>query len=418
MKLIENKEIGEKIYIEKLENGMEIVFLKRNNTKKKFVSWTLKFGSIHNKFKNQLTNEIVEVPDGIAHYLEHKLFENENGKNSLEILTSLGLEANAYTSNTHTSYYFSGTDNFYKGLDELADYMQNPYFTDENVEKERGIIEQEIGIYDDIPDWKLYMNTLKAMYKKSPLKIDIAGTAETIANINKENLYFCYNNFYSPNNSIITVSGDFEPDEIFEEIRKRITLKNQESKYDIIYENEPNDISEKEIKENMDVNVPLFSIGIKINEKNLDIEKYNLISEIMLEMLIGKTSKAYQDLYKNGNIISELEYDIRIDNHYSHIMIQSESRNYEETIEKIIVALKKNELQPDDFNRIKKKLYGGFIMQTSDSIGFAKYVTRKRVEKLGVFEYFNLINQIKLEDIVEFRKMIIREDNIVQSIVI
>jgi predicted Zn-dependent peptidase len=146
------------------------------------------------------------VPDGIAHFLEHKLFEQENGTNSLDTLTTLGVSANAYTSNNHTAYLFECTDNFYEALTELMDYVQNPYFTDENVEKEKGIIEQEIMMYDDYPDWVVYMNAIKNMYKNNPVRIDIAGTKNSIAKIDKEVLYKCYNTFYNPSNMIMAFS--------------------------------------------------------------------------------------------------------------------------------------------------------------------------------------------------------------------
>ena len=198
MQIIESLKIKEKIYMEKLENGLTVMIVPKNNTNKKYVIWGTHFGSNDNHFIVPGTNEEVQVPDGVAHFLEHKMFEQENGRNSLDVLMALGVDANAYTTNNHTAYLFETIDHFDEALDELMDYVQNPYFTDQNVEKEKGIIAQEIGMYDDEPGWQLYMNALDCMYKTNAIKIDIAGTVESISKIDKEVLYKCYNTFYHP----------------------------------------------------------------------------------------------------------------------------------------------------------------------------------------------------------------------------
>jgi len=208
LQIIENNIVKEKIYIENLDNKLKVIILPKN-TRKKYIVWSTNFGSIDNKFYSSQNNELITVPDGSAHYLEHKLFEQENGKNSLDVLTSLGVDANAYTTNDHTAYLFECTENFDEALDELMDYVQNPYFTEENVEKERGIIEQEIMMYKDYPEWELYMNALKSMYKNNEINIDVAGSKETIAKITPETLYTIYNNFYTPENMVIVLARKF-----------------------------------------------------------------------------------------------------------------------------------------------------------------------------------------------------------------
>ena len=171
MQVIENKLIHEKVYIEKLDSGFTIMCIPKENTKKKYAVCAVGYGSNYNNFYKKNENREVRIPDGVAHYLEHKMFEQSNGINSLDALTSLGVEANAYTTNDHTAYLFECVNNYDEALDELLSYVQNPYFTDENVEKERGIISQEINMYDDDPDWKVYINCMKALYKINPIKI-------------------------------------------------------------------------------------------------------------------------------------------------------------------------------------------------------------------------------------------------------
>ena len=189
--------------------------------------------------------EAKAVPDGVAHFLEHKMFEQKNGINSLDALTALGVNANAYTTNDHTAYLYEATDNFYEALDEFMDYVQNPYYTDENVEKEKGIIAQEINMYEDYPEWQVYLNTLKCLYKDFPVRIDIAGTVQSIQQITKETLYLCYDNFYTPANMAMVICGDFEPKEILDEIKKRLIKTENKELPKRIYPNEQDEINQK-----------------------------------------------------------------------------------------------------------------------------------------------------------------------------
>ena len=189
MQTIYNSKVKETLYIEKLKNGLTLMIIPKKGIQKKYIIWGTHYGSNDNKFIVPGENEPIEVPKGVAHFLEHKMFEQENGKNSLDVLSSIGVDANAYTTNDHTAYLYECTDYFDEALDEFMNYVQNPYFTDENVEKERGIIEQEIMMYDDYPEWSIYMNAMKAMYKNNEINIDVAGTKETIAQIDKEKLY-------------------------------------------------------------------------------------------------------------------------------------------------------------------------------------------------------------------------------------
>ena len=193
MQVIENSKVKEKLYIKKLENELTIMVIPKKGVQKQYIIYGTNYGSIDNKFIVPGEEQPTEVPDGVAHFLEHKMFEQENGTNSLDVLTALGVSANAFTTTDITAYLYESAENFYPALDELMDYIQHPYFTDENVEKEKGIIGQEIMMYDDYPEWKVYMNALAALYNNNPVKIDTAGTKESISKINKEILYKCYN---------------------------------------------------------------------------------------------------------------------------------------------------------------------------------------------------------------------------------
>ena len=242
MQIIENSKVKEKLYVEKLENGLTVMIIPKKGIQKKYVIWGTNYGSNDSKFIVPGESQETEVPKGVAHFLEHKMFEQESGVNSLDTLTALGVDANAYTTNDHTAYLFECTENFYPALDELMDYVQHPYFTDENVEKEKGIIGQEIMMYDDYPEWKVYLNALEAMYYEHPVKLDITGTIETISHIDKDILYKCYNTFYNPSNMAMVICGDFEPDELLKEIKKRLIDKKANGEIKRIYPNEKEEI--------------------------------------------------------------------------------------------------------------------------------------------------------------------------------
>ena len=274
-------------------------------TRKKYIVWSTNFGSIDNKFYAPGEQVLTVVPDGIAHYLEHKLFEQENGENSLDVLSSIGVEANAYTTNDHTAYLYECTDNFDEALDEFMNYVQNPYFTDENVEKERGIIEQEIMMYDDYPDWALYMNAMKCMYKDNEINIDVAGTKETIAKINKDKLYKIYNAFYKPDNMIIVLSGDFIPEDIIEKIKSKITIKANPIQTKRVYNKEQEEIVEKYIEKEMNISMPTVLIGYKDNDLSEEKVKKDIAIDILGGIIFGKSSILFEKLYEEGKIFSE-----------------------------------------------------------------------------------------------------------------
>ena len=335
MQIIENNKIQEKVFIEKMKNGLTVMVFPRKNIQKKYIIWGTRFGSIDNNFIAPGDNEPTKVPDGIAHYLEHKLFEQENGKNSLDVLSSLGVDANAYTSNSMTAYLYECSDNFYEALDEFMNYVQNPYFTDENVEKERGIIGQEIMMYNDYPDWRLYMNAIKCMYSKNPIRIDVAGTKETIAEINKEKLYKIYNTFYRLDNMVLIVCGDFKVEEILQEIEKRITLTRNNTEIKRIYEEEPEEISQKSVEEKMEISLPCFILGYKDKVEKEKFAKQDLAMDIIFYLILGRSSKLYQNLYNEGLIYSELGYDYEFSKTYSHFLIQGQSTQPEKVIERI-----------------------------------------------------------------------------------
>ena len=421
MQLIENLKLEEKVYKEKLENGMTVMIIPKKNTLKKYVIWGTHYGSNESKFIVPGEENETEVPKGVAHFLEHKMFEQENGPNSLDVLTALGVEANAYTTNDHTAYLFECTDKFYEALDELMDYVQHPYFTDENVEKEKGIIGQEIMMYDDYPEWKVYLNTLEAMYHNHPVKLDITGTIETISHIDKEVLYKCYNTFYHPSNMVLIVCGDFEPDEILEEIKKRLIPREAAGEIKRIYPEEPKEIVKNYVEQNMEVSMPLFTIGIKdtpADEK--EKVKRHIAIEVLLNMLLGRSSKLYKELYNNGTILAQPSLEYEFTDGYAHMLITGQATEPQKVFEGLkaqVANMIQTGINEDEFNRIKKMIYGGYVKEYNDVAETARMFLADSFKGINSFDYIDEINSVKAEYGNQVLKEAFDEKQMVLSIV-
>ena len=422
MQIIENIKLKEKLYVEKLENGLTVMILPRKTTQKKYAMWGVNFGSIDNHFINPDNNKEIKIPDGVAQFLEHKMFEQENGVNSLDALSSLGVDANAYTTNDYTTYLFECTDNFYEALDELMDYVQHPYYTDENVEKEKGIIGQERNMYDDYPTWKVYMNAMECLYHNNPVKLDIAGTIESITPITKETLYDCYNTFYTPSNMLMVITGDFEPEKLIQEIKNRIVKNENKGEIKRIYPEEPEEINKEKIVAVMDVNNPLFVIAIK--DKTLENEteqvKKHIAIEILLNIIVGKSSKLYKELYETGIVMAPLDLDYEFSKQYAHIAISGQSNEPERVMKELkkeIEKLKKEGLEKQQFERIKKKIYGDYVTEYNDISVVARMLMADYFKGINSFEYIENHKQVTKEYAEKILREIFDENKMVISIV-
>lgn len=423
MQIIENSKVKEKLYIEKLENGLTIMIVPKKGIQKKYVIWGTNYGSNDSKFIVPGEKEPTEVPKGVAHFLEHKMFEQESGINSLDTLTALGVEANAYTTNDHTAYLFECTDNFYEGLDELMDYVQHPYFTDENVEKEKGIISQEIKMYDDEPNWRLYMNAMDCMYKNNPIKIDIAGSVESISKITPEVLYKCYNTFYNPSNMIMVVCGDFEPEKLLEEIKARLIEKPEQGEIKRIYPEKEDNINMPYKEEKMEVSLPIFAIGYKdiegMNNKE-EIVKKHIAIEILLNMIIGKSSDLYKELYENGDLFGEPDLDYEFSDEYAHILISGQSKNpniVKQKMEELVEEYKTNGLNEEHFNRIRKKVYGDYVVEYNNVGDIARMFLADKMKGINSFDYIENYNSVTKDFTEEILKNVFKKENMVMSVI-
>lgn len=407
MKTIEFKQLDETLYYEKLENGLDVYILPKKGFSKTFVTFTTKYGSVDRTFVPLGESERITVPDGIAHFLEHKMFEKEDG-DVFQKFSEYGASANAFTSFTRTAYLFSSTDNIYKSTETLLNFVQEPYFTEATVNKEKGIIGQEITMYDDQPDWRLYFGTIENMYHHHPVKIDIAGTIESIDGITADHLYTCYNTFYHPSNMLLFAIGAVDPEEMMAFIRENQGKKQfpEPTPIERFFEEEPTDVAIKERTLNMDVQKPKVYIGLKAKETNLsgrEMLKHELSVQIALELIFGRTSSFYERVYDEGLIDESYAFDFTLEKGFGFALIGSDSAQPDELEKAIKAELQKYEasthFESADLERIKRKKIG-FFLRALNSIEFiANQFTRYSFNDMNLFDVVPVLEELTIEDL-------------------
>ena len=410
---MEKKFLNETMYKYSQPNGLDVIIIPKKDVVKKYAIFGTHFGSMNYKFKIDNNEDIIEVPDGVAHFLEHKLFEQEDGLNALDRLTKMSANPNAYTSFNHTAYLFECTENFNDIFKALLHFVQNPYLTEENVEKEKGIIGQEIQMYDDDPDWQLFFNLLGCMYKNHAITKDIAGTIESISEITPEILYKCYNTFYDSSNMVIVVVGNVSVDEVEEIIKNDVKDNKLTSKIETFYDDKSEEINQKEIVKKMDISMPMFAIGFKDNfikdkleagftTKSEELVKRDISMQILLTLLFGKSTIFYENLYNEGLIIKPLGMNYTFEEDYAYSMLQGESYNYREVIEKVkerINEVKQNGLDKDEFEVVKKSLYGDFVRLFDNVGGIATTFISNYFRGIDTSDYVAGYKNITLEEV-------------------
>ncbi len=398
--------VDETLYSGVHKSGLRVFVMPKEGYTKCYAIIGTNFGSVDSVFTVAGENEKTVLPDGVAHFLEHKMFEQPDGSNVFGEFAKYGANANAFTSFNMTAYLFECTECPIENLEVLLDYVSKPYFTDENVAKEQGIIGQEIKMYDDDADWRCAINFLQAMYKYHPVKSDIAGSVESIAKIDKELLYKCYNNFYNMANMVLFVIGDINADEVGECVEKTVT------DFKIIPNLPARDYGKKEegvvmptISQVLDVSVPSFMFGYKDNDTGFDgvkLLKKSIEFSVITELAFGKTSKIYNELVEKGLIMGMLDYDAECERSYCHICVSGESKDPEavrDVVIKGINELKETGIKEEDFERLKKAYTGRFLKQFDHITSVAHSFLANTFNNIGVFDYMDVISEVTIDDI-------------------
>lgn len=398
---VKSERLGESYFEIDHPSGLKILVYPKKNYAATYAVFGTRYGSIDTEFRLNGEEKFTCVPEGIAHFLEHKLFESED-LDAFERYAKTGASANAYTSFDKTCYLFSCTGKFQESLEILLDFVTHPYFTEKTVQKEQGIIGQEIQMCRDEAGWEALFSLLRAMYKTHPVRIDIAGTVESIAEITPELLYKCYETFYNFSNMVLCVAGNVTPDEVLS-VADRLLKPQKPIEIERKFHREPREVAESYTEETLSVAFPIFSLGFKeaveTPERSL---REILISDIILEAVAGKTSAFYSELLEAGLINTSFESEYFCGYGYAAWIFTGESPDGREVQKRItarIRALQESGISKADFERIRKKLYGRSIMQFNDIDGIANAMVSAYFCKEGLFDETEILQSLTLDEV-------------------
>ena len=418
IKEIRNELLNEKYYDIDHPSGLKILVMPKENYSSTYAIFATKYGSIDTMIQMD-DGTFKEIPEGTAHFLEHKLFESED-LDAFERFAKTGASANAYTSFDRTGYLFSCSANFKKNLEILLDFVQNPYFTQATVEKEQGIIGQEIDMYKDAPDWEVMFNCLRTMYHNLPVRIDIAGTQESIAQITAKTLYGCYDNFYNLHNMVLAVAGNVSVDEVIEVADKALKpVEGKMAQRKVI--DEPKEVLDSYVEEKLSVATPQFMFGFKESWDTPErTTKEEISMEILLDMISGQSSELYKRLFDGKLINSSFGFEYFTGFGYSCVLFAGESNDPKSVSEEIVKEIKKFRETGFDktaFDRTKKKLYGRMIMGMNDVEGLANNMAVSFFAGENIFTDFEIFKTVTLDDINDIFKKTLDENYSVLSVI-
>ena len=413
---------GETMYQYRHSSGLKAFVIPRKGYSKKYATFSTHYGSTDNEFIIPGESQATRVPDGIAHFLEHKLFEQKDGS-VMEKFSRLGSNPNAYTSFNQTVYLFSCTDRFEENLDLLLNYVQNPYITQESVEKEKGIIGQEIMMYQDDPGWRAFFNLLGAFYGKLPVRIDIAGTAESISKIDRDLLYKCYNTFYHPSNMVILVVGDVDPQNVFSRVEAAIEKKEVQPEIERILTEEPAALNKNYVEQSLAVSVPIFQMGYRDNlfkGEGIDALMREVSVKLLLDMLAGRSSCFYEQMYSEGLLNSSFEFDYTIERGYAFSILGGESTDplkVKDRFCQMVEETKRSGLDRQAYERLRRSMLGRYMRQFNSVERISHTFISVYFKGVNMFDYLEVYDKITFEVVNGILKEHFNGDNLALSVI-
>jgi predicted Zn-dependent peptidase len=406
MKEIKYDTLKETLYYEQLDNGLKVFVLPKPGFSKTYGLFSTRFGSIDTTFIPLGEKEMITVPDGVAHFLEHKMFDTSKGDAS-ELFAKLGASTNAFTSSSRTAYLFNTTANEYECIELLLDFVQEECLSDESVEKEKGIINQEIGMYDDDADWRCYFGSISNLYQNHPVKIDIAGTVDTVNSIDKDILLKCYRTFYHPSNMMLFVVGNIDAKKTIELVKNNQSKKSFRKQEDIIRKenHEPKDIDKSYEELKMDVVMPKVIVSMKINDVNHQEKlKKEMAMNLLLDILFSKSSSIYDDMLNEGLINDSFSASFTQERDYSFLQVGGDTYEPEKLKNRLIDLLSHiSDIKIDekDFMRNKKKNIGILINMFNSPESIANIFTRYYFEDIMAFDLIDAVNDLTIDDLYD-----------------
>lgn len=415
-----NEELKEKYYKLTHKSGLDVYVFPKKLTSS-YALFGINYGSVDNTFKTADNDEFITVPDGIAHYLEHRMFTQKDGSDITEKFSECGADSNAYTSFNKTVYLCSATDNFDKALEHLLCFVTEPNFTDELVERERGIIISEINMGIDDPYTRGFYGVLEAMYSDNSARIDIAGTEESVCKITAEMLNMCYNTFYNPDNMAVVVCGDITPESVLDIVNRTIPNSFKSVTVDRKYAKDKDTSVYKKLYEaKMDVSKPIFTIGIKdsfISSLDLDRMKKYAAMSILCDMIFSKAGDLYNDLFESGRISIDFSANYVCSRTFAYTMISGESDDPFYVFEYIKKYIGDFKYDDNDFNRCKKVLYAEYVKDFDSTEEIANNMIDFVFDGFDLFKFGDMIRSIDRDYVDELLKTSFKDEYFAMSVI-
>ena len=408
--------IGESVYRETLPNGLQVCVVPKPGYAKKYAFFATRYGGMDTRFR--LDGKWLDTPAGIAHYLEHKMFDTKEG-NALQELAKNGAEPNAFTSNAMTGYYFDSTEHFEENLKILLSFVSVPYFTDESVAKEQGIIGQEIRMIEDNPDWQIYTRMMQALYQNSTARTSIAGTVESISHITAETLYQCHKAFYTPSNMILTAVGDVDPVHVVD-LARSILPRERGEKIPRDYGKEPADIAQKETSMAMEVSTPQFLTGFKCTPapEGEDYLRMSAIGDMACDILLGDSSPLYLRLYDQGLINTSFGGAFEMMPGVAYLYAGGDSRDARAVAGEIYreaERLAAEGIDEDFYQQVRRATFGEQLRGLNSFENIAVSLTEGYFRGYDPFRFPQVFDSITKDDILAFLRENLREERAVLS---
>ena len=411
--------IGEEVIWVTLDNGLPACIVPKKGFSRKYALFATRYGGMDMRFR--LNGQWLDTPAGIAHYLEHKMFDTEDG-NALQELAMNGAEPNAFTSNAITCYYFDSTEKFYENLEILLSFVSVPYFTDESVEKEQGIIGQEIGMIEDNPEWQVYKQLMQSLYHTSPARTPVAGSVESIRKITAQTLYDCHRAFYTPANMCLVVVGDVEPQQVLD-IARRVLPKDSGELIERDYgAEEPTEAAQAYAEEHMEVSMPSFLVGFKCPPQHGGEEQHRFaaIGELACDVLMGESSPLYARLYSQGLINGSFGAAFDILPGAAYAYAGGDSKDPKAVAEAILTEaqrLVREGVDEDYYKRIVNANFGAALRELNSFESIAVSMAEGRFQGYDPYRFPEIYDSITAADVLAFLRENVTRSHMALSVI-
>lgn len=411
--------IGEEVFHATLPNGLPVYIVPKKGFLRKYALFATRYGGMDMRFEKD--GQWLDTPAGIAHYLEHKMFDTEDG-NALQELAKNGAEPNAFTSNAITCYYFDATEKFYESLEILLSFVSIPYFTDESVQKEQGIIGQEIGMIEDNPEWQVYKQLMQALYHTSPARTPVAGSVESISHITAQTLYDCHKAFYTPANMCLVVVGDVKPERIIAAANQILPAKSGPLIRRDYGAEEELTAAEHFVSAAMEVSMPTFLVGFKCPPQHggETQHRFTAIGELACDVLMGESSPLYARLYAEGLINGSFGAAFDLLPGASYVYAGGDSKDPQAVAEAILAEAQRlvsQGVDGDYYRRVVNANFGAALKALNSFESIAVSMAEGCFQGYDPYRFPEVYDSITVEDVLDFLRQNMTRDHMALSVI-